>query len=112
MGYLLLFSSVALGAFGQFFFKYGINRIPQEGFEFYLSLLQSWGVIAGFFCYGVSFILWMTVLKYFDLSYARPFTSLGYVITFLLAVGLLGENFTLQRFIAVLLITSGVFLLK
>ena len=68
MKFLLLASSILTGAIGQVAFKWGINREAGSGMEFYLSLLKNPGIYIGFFSYGISFLLWMYVLKSFDLS--------------------------------------------
>jgi drug/metabolite transporter (DMT)-like permease len=108
--YLIL--SILLGACGQVMFKMGIDKTQKENLQFYLELMFNKWVILGFFSYGVSFLLWMRVLKSYDVSFARPLTSIGYIVTYLLAVFLLGEELTLRRIVAIVLITGGVFLLK
>lgn len=108
--YLLL--SILLGALGQVMFKMGIDKTQENNLKFYLELATNQWVILGFFSYGLSFLLWMVVLKHYDLSYARPLNSIGYIITYILAIFVLGENFSLRNFVGVLLITSGVVLLK
>jgi len=107
-----LFLSILLGALGQVMFKMGIDKTQESNLKFYIELATNKWVILGFFSYGLSFLLWMVVLKHYDLSYARPLNSIGYVITYILAILVLKENFSLQSFAGVVLITFGVILLK
>jgi multidrug transporter EmrE-like cation transporter len=111
-GKLFLFLSIILGAVAQILFKIGIEKVKADGILFYFELLKNIWIYLGFLGYGISFILWMMVLKYYDVSYARPLTSLGYIVTYILAVFLLSEKFSLQRIIAIVLITAGVLLMK
>ncbi|MFZ5985804.1 MAG: DMT family transporter [Bacillota bacterium] len=108
--YLVL--SILLGACGQVMFKLGIDKTHKENLQFYLELMLNKWIILGFFSYGVSFLLWMRVLKFYDVSFARSFTSIGYIVTYILAIFLLGEELTIRRLMAIALITGGVFLLK
>lgn len=111
-GYILLAASVLTGACGQVLFKIGVEKITEEGFGFYLAMVKNLWIYGGFTLYGFSFIMWMKVLTYFELSFARPITSIGYIITYLLAILFLGEVFTIKRMMGILLITLGVVLLK
>ena len=112
MKWLLLFSSILLGAISQVFFKRGVSGNSLEGIAFYLSLLRSFNIWAGVAGYALSFAIWLVSLKYFDVSIARSYTSLGYLITYVLAIFLLNEAFTVRRVAAVVIITVGVLLLK
>ena len=92
-------------------FKMGIDKTQESNLKFYIELATNKWVILGFLVM-VCFLLWMVVLKHYDLSYARPLNSIGYVITYILAILVLKENFSLQSFAGVVLITFGVILLK
>jgi multidrug transporter EmrE-like cation transporter len=109
---LVLIFSIVCGALGQIFFKIGINKIQSGGFEFYLSAVKNLWVMAGFFSYGISFLLWIYILKFFDISYARPLTGAGYILTYAMAIIFIGESLTAKRLIATLIITVGVLLME
>lgn len=93
-------------------FKYGIMHHDGEGVLYYAKLITNVPVMLGFCCYGLSFLIWMWILKYFDVSYARSLTSVGYIVTYLLALFLLNEPLLLRRFLGICIITLGVVLLK
>lgn len=112
MKWLFLILSIATGALGQVSFKWGINKETSAGLSFFWSLVTNPGVVLGFILYGISFALWMYVLRYFELSFARPFTSVGYIITYVISIFLLGESFSINRLFGVVLILIGVALLK
>ena len=111
MFWLLL--SVALGAMGQLFLK--IASMQENSSEalgdFYLALIMNYNSWLGALFYGMSFLIWFRVLAKFDLSYARPFVSVGYVITALLSIVFLQEKITAIRWIGIILITIGSVLL-
>jgi len=112
LGNLFLILSILSGALGQVFFKLGAEKIDAVGLKYYLLLAKNVWIIAGFASYGISFILWMQVLRHFDISFARPLTSAGYILTYVLAVIFIGEELTVRRMAATLLITTGVLLMK
>jgi multidrug transporter EmrE-like cation transporter len=109
----LLIGSIILGAFGQVFLKLAVERVGLlAGVSFYLGLAHQWWLYAGIASYGLSFLAWLAALRSFDIGFARPMTSIGYVITYGIAIAVLGEELSLRRVIGVVVITSGVLLLK
>jgi multidrug transporter EmrE-like cation transporter len=68
-------------------------------------------IIFGLALYGLSAVLWVVLLSKLDLSVAYPALSLGYILILLISVFFLGEQVSLARFAAVLLIMAGIFLL-
>ena len=109
--FLLLFISILFGALGQILLKVGVNNNNFVGFKFYLDFFKNYWIYLGMFSYGISFLLWLKVLKYFEVSFARPMTSLGYILTLLIAVIILGESINLSKIIGIVLIVTGVFFL-
>ena len=80
------------------------------------NLAAAWGIA------GVSLLLasaiarlsavaWLWVLSRLDVSLAYPLVSLGFVFTFALGIGWLGEPFSWQRLAGCGLIVAGVLLL-
>ena len=112
MNFFLIFLSIALGAAGQLFLKLASNAAGKSDnlVFFYLGLLKNPFAWLGAVSYGVSFLLWMWLLKVFELSYLRPLVGLGYLITAVLAMIFLHEKITLIRWIGILLIVAGVYL--
>ena len=103
---------------GQTLLKVGLNDIG--GVSLFdgnllgslLGLFRTPWIILGFVFYGVSAILWLDVLSKLDFSMAFPMVSLSYVLTAIFSPMLLGESFSVQRFIGILVICLGVFLVS
>ena len=113
---VMIMATVILNTAGQFMMKAGINRVGKIGLgnivEAFQKVVTSWYVIGGFTSYALSAVLWILILSRSELSWAFPMVSLSYVITALLAPYLLNESFSIQRFIGILVICAGVFLVS
>ena len=53
-------------------------------------------------------LCWMATMTKFDISYAYPFTMLGFVAVLALSALLLGESFNMYKIIGCLIIVIGV----
>jgi drug/metabolite transporter (DMT)-like permease len=108
-------SAIMLLVGGQTLLKVGLNEIG--GVSLFdgnpvgslLGLLRTPWIILGFFCYGVSAILWLDVLSKLDFSMAFPMVSLTYVFSLLIGRLIFHETVGLDRVLGVLLILSGLF---
>jgi multidrug transporter EmrE-like cation transporter len=60
--------------------------------------------------YGLSLIVWIIGLSRVPVSQAYPLLSLGYVVTALLALTLLGEQVSALRWTGIVIIIAGVWL--
>ncbi|MBD3179556.1 MAG: EamA family transporter [Candidatus Latescibacteria bacterium] len=111
---ILIIMTVFLNTAGQFMMKTGINRIGMIGFDNFMESMvkavTSGYVIGGFLSYAVSAVLWIVILSRSDLSWAFPMVSLSYVVTAIFAPYFLNEPFTITRFVGILVIVSGVFI--
>lgn len=114
----LLLVTVGLNVAGQYLMKRGMSDMgPIIGsiYDIIKSLsrafLNPW-VIGGLGAYGFSTFCWLILLSRVDLSYAYPALSLGYVAITLVGFFVLGEQVTAVRWIAVLVICTGVFLVS
>ena len=111
---LLIGMTVCLNTAGQFLMKMGINKIGKidltRFFDHLPRVASSGFVIGGFLAYAFSAALWIVILSRAELSWAFPMVSLSYVLTAILSPVLLGESFSVQRFIGILVICLGVFL--
>lgn len=86
--------------------KKGLNE-HQAGFT--IDLLKSPTLVTGSIFYGLSFILWLKILKGNDLSYAFPIASaLLFVCITLFSVMLLHENISFSKIIGMILIVFGI----
>lgn len=115
---VLLLITVGLNVTGQFLMKQGMSQvgqiggsIPQMATQVFSAFLNPY-VIGGVGAYGFSSIFWLILLSRVDLSYAYPALSLGYVLVTLVGVWLLGEQVSMQRWLAVSIICVGVILLS
>lgn len=115
MRYLFILGSVFLGAFAQFFFKTGMNSLKLIGRIEFKSLIQIFlnkYIIIGLLLYSLSVVVWFVVLSKFELSYAYPFVSLGYVVTLLMGYFLLNETMSMNKAAGIIIICIGVIVLS
>ncbi len=86
--------------------KRGLNE-HQAGFT--LDLLRSPALVTGFVLYGLSFLLWLKILKGNELSFAFPIASaLLFVCISLFSVFLLHEQMSFSKIIGMTLIAIGI----
>ena len=74
------------------------------------TLLQP-AVMLGFLFYGLGALIWLAVLREWDVSKAYPLVGLGFVATLLVGF-MLGEQVGAVRLTGVLLIALGVLLVS
>lgn len=68
-------------------------------------------IIFGLMLYGLSFIIWLRVLSFNDLSRAYPiFASLVFLLTTIGAARFLGENITITRIVGIVVILLGIYI--
>ena len=104
--------SILLGATGQFLFRLGMveyGKVTVAGIWRQLgSIILTPAIFVGFTCFGISSILWLVVISRWELSYAYPLVSLGYVIAILYGTLLLHEDLTFPKVFGCLLILAGI----
>ncbi len=103
---------VAAETASQLFLKVGSGHLAgADGVgSWALAVLSSPAALAGFVCYFLSFLAWITLLRDSDLSRAYPMTAMMYVTVPLSSVVLLGESIDLTRWLGVAVICIGVVL--
>jgi len=111
----LVLVSVALGAFGQMFMKLGLKERPIDlaqlaSFKLFETIFQRY-VFVGVVMYMLAVLLWFVVLSKAELSFAYPLISLAYIMTAFIAYFVFGERISLIRWVGILLILGGVFLI-
>lgn len=122
MLYIAIIISVILGAGGQIFMKVAMQRagsVPIDAplsantqawlwqlVQYYIGAVLSWPMLLALACYSLSYILWLGILSRADLTFARPFVSLGYIIVILYGYWA-GEMMSISRLIGILLIMVG-----
>lgn len=110
--FALLLISVTLGALGQFMFRLGMRSYGQVSaigaFRQFISIAFTPTIFTGFVMFGLSSILWLSVISKYQLSFAYPMVSFGYVLTLILSELFLKEQINTYRIVGALLIISGV----
>ncbi len=113
---LLVLICVGMGVVGQLGMKKGMNTIGNIGLKDILSsrifqiIFQKY-VFIGMAFYVFGSLLWLVILSQAELSFVYPMISIGYVITAILGKLLFNENVTFFRFLGILLIIGGVYLI-
>jgi multidrug transporter EmrE-like cation transporter len=114
MDFVMLITSVLLGAAGQVLMKWGIVS-PKPLWHHnpaFLRLVSSWPVLAGLFSYGLSSVFWLLTLKKMDLSLAYPLVSLGYILVLIAGNLIFHETIPPIRWLGMGFILAGVFLVS
>jgi len=112
----LILICVGMGVIGQLSMKKGMNTIGNIGVKDIFSsriseiLLQKY-VFIGMVFYVLASFLWLVILSQEELSFVYPLISIGYIITAILSKLFFNESLTLFRFLGILLIFGGVYLI-
>ena len=112
----LLAVNILLNVAGQLAMKRGMTAVgvvalQLDRFASTMGQALSNGyVMAGIAAYGVSAILWLVLLSRLPLSYVYPAISLGYVVVVLISWAVLREDIPPLRWLGVLVICIGVYL--
>lgn len=99
---------VCLSAGGLILFKLGSQTADLHVSIASFEIAFSWKMIAGIFCYGFSFILWLLIVSKMDLSVAMPL-SVG-IVNMLVLLGssfILKENVNVYQWTGVVIIIIG-----
>lgn len=114
---LIFVFGISIGAFGSILMKIGTSQMgPVEIHSldqllgFLLKLLTNFTAMAGMFLYFLAGVTWAYLLTKLDVSYVQPILALTYVATPILAIVLLHENVPLLRWVGILVIIAGVFI--
>jgi drug/metabolite transporter (DMT)-like permease len=111
---ILALLSIAISVAAQFTLKAGMSDpVVRAGGDKLLPQLWAAGqnghVLGGLFLYGIGALLWLTVLREWDVSKAYPLVGLGFVMSMVIGY-LMGEAVTPARMAGALCICGGVFL--
>ncbi len=114
---LVFFFGIMGSAIGGVLLKLGATKIGQpeissleQLFDFLIKLFTSYQVLIGIFLYFLSAVAWAYLLTKLDLSFVQPILALTYVVTPILAIFIIGENVSLMRWLGILVIVVGVFI--
>lgn len=110
-----MFASVLTNVIGQTFIKAGANQLGGIHIDNILDVIKFFFTPAIFFgiaTYGISTIFWIITLSKFDLSYAYPFLSIGYILILVVSYFLFKETITIFKVLGILAIMSGIVLIS
>ncbi len=102
---------------GQILWKKGIDQAGgflKPGEPIWISLFNLFTnltFLIGCVSYGFATLLWFYLLARYELSFVYPFISLTFLVSFIGARFVLGEEISVGRWFAVLLICGGVALM-
>jgi multidrug transporter EmrE-like cation transporter len=108
--YGILLIAIVIGVVGQLLLKYGMSRQPGFRFSDITTLTHNLPVVSGFCCYGLSTVLYLSVLARLELSLAYPTVSLGYVLVIIMSRVIFKEPVSPTRWLAAGIICFGVIL--
>ncbi len=116
---VLVFIVVVLTPVGQVILKIGMNQIGAiEGIKqlfspgTLLALATNPYIIGGLVLAAFNFILWMGAMSQLNISHMYPIVGISYVILALIALVFLGEHISLLRWVGILVIVAGVFIVN
>ncbi|MBN2125963.1 MAG: EamA family transporter [Deltaproteobacteria bacterium] len=87
-------------------FAFSLENVVTVGIKVALNPF----VMTGLACYAVSVVVWLMVLSRVEVSYAYPLLSVGYIVTAFAGRSLFGENLGPVRWIGILVLCAGVYL--
>ena len=102
-------------ASSQVFLKLATVRIDKFSFTraFFKTLLLNWQLALSGVCFVTATIVWMHILKRYDLSVAYPLASISYIFGMLASMFIFHEVIPLTRWMGVGFIMIGIiFLVK
>ena len=101
---------MTLAITGQFMLKKGVGvSVLLPNFYAIIKTVFNPFVFFGLSLYAISSVVWLFVLKKFELSVAYPSLALTYIIIVVLSAIFFKEPLTINKILGVLLIFFGVF---
>ena len=109
--------SVLFAATGHLLIKSGLNALAnanaQAGFAPRLfGYVQHSAVMCGLAIYAIGTALWVFAVSKREISYLFPLSALNYVVVALGGVWLLGEKIPNTRWLGILIVFAGVWLMQ
>ena len=108
----LIITAVIQSAFlalAQYYMKIGVDRLVDYSMSWaFFKSLMNWQLGLALLLYIIGMVIYLFMLKNYDLSVVYPLTSISYIFTILLAMFLLGESVSVVRWVGILLVMLGV----
>ena len=114
VGYLYILATVLFTVYGQIVMKWRVTlHGPLPGtsigkLHYFVHLFADIWVLSCFVGAFIAAVSWMAALTKFDVTYAYPFTSLGFVFVLVLGTLAFGEAVTATKVLGVTLIIAGI----
>jgi multidrug transporter EmrE-like cation transporter len=111
--FLYILTTILCTVYGQLVVKWQVRNagaLPlgiNNRIYFLLKLLFNPWILSGLAAALVAMFAWMAAMTKFELSYAYPFTSLGFVIVLVLSALLFHEAMTIPKVLGVGLVVVG-----
>lgn len=113
---LIFAIGIIVGAVGGILMKIGAAHIGpvqidsfQQLFTFLFKLFTDLTTLSGMGLYFLSAVIWSYLLTKLEISFVQPILALTYVATPILAIIFLREQVPLMRWVGILIIIVGVF---
>jgi len=112
----LILVAIILNTLAQLGLKTGMRMIGYFDFSkenfwpIAFQLIRNPYIVGSTFVYVLSMVTWLMVLSRAEVSFAYPLTSLGYILTAVAGYFFLQEDLSLTRFIGIVVIILGVYL--
>ena len=115
--YIFLASTIVLSVYSQIMIKWRISThfhglcLPTgilNKFVLLLTIVFDPFIFSGLVATFASGLFWMATMTKLDISFAYPFTSLGFVFVLLFSAFLLGESLNVYKIVGVLFIMLGI----
>lgn len=115
IGYIYIFLAVALTVYAQLIFKWRVSKFSSEfprdfipKIKVFLNIIFDPYIISGYLSAFCVSVIWVLILKKFQLSYAYVFLSLPFVFVSYFSYVLFGEAFNSFKILGSLLVIIGV----
>jgi multidrug transporter EmrE-like cation transporter len=114
MGYIYILATILFTVYGQIVMKWRVTLfgpLPESyigKLQYFAHLFTDYWVISCFVGAFIAAVSWMAALTKFDVTYAYPFTSLGFVLVLLLGAFIFGETLTIYKVAGIVLIIFGI----
>lgn len=112
----LILSSILLNCLAQLLIKKAMLQMGEitvfqifDNFYKFVTNIWLWFAVVAL---GLSLLLWIVVLSKVEVSYAYPFTSLGFVLLLITGYFCFNETVNLMRIFGVILISIGVLIIS
>lgn len=98
---------------GQVLLKLAMQQLGkfEWTWSYFKTVLVDWWLLACGISFGAATVLWLYILKKYPFSQAYPLTSLSFVFGMISAWLVFGEAVPLSRWIGLILVVGGCFLI-